>query len=155
MNFELRPETEDDVEFLARLYASTRAEEVAQTGWSAEQQRHFLRSQFDAQRAHYRAHYADSSFDVIEVNGESAGRLYLQKKPDDYRIVDIALLPDYRGSGIGSSLLRQIMQEAGERGLPVSIHVENNNPAMSLYRRLGFRKIDDNGVYHLMEWRQD
>lgn len=152
---ELVVETGADREFLVRLYASTRHEELAPLAWSDEQKAEFLRAQFEAQDLHYREHYADTERRVIRVDGKRAGRLYLQVRDDEHRIVDIALLPAYRGRGIGSELLARLLADARAAGKPVRIHVEKNNPAYRLYRRLGFRKIGDKGVYDLLEWRSD
>lgn len=152
--FTLRPEEEADYEFLAELYASTRREEVAQVPWSDEEREAFLRWQFESQYRHYRQHYPACEFLVIEREdeGRPIGRLYVDRREDQIRLVDIALLPEHRGTGLGTALLRTLLDEGRERGLPVSIHVEYNNPALRLYRRLGFRHVDSNGVYYLMEW---
>src|ERR1700709_669972 len=99
------PVADDALPFLARLYASTRAEELAVTDWSDAQKAAFLQSQFDAQHAHYRKHYSRSDFFVIEHAGKAVGRLYLARWKAEHRIVDIALLPEHRGKGLGSALL--------------------------------------------------
>lgn len=148
----LRPEREDDLPYLRALYASTRETELAPLDWPPEQKRAFLDQQFDAQRRHYREHFPDTAFDVIEVDGEWAGRLYVHRRRAEIRLVDIALLPKWRGMGFGSRLLRGLMAEARGEGLPLRIHVEKQNPAYRLYRRLGFRAIEDKGVYDLLEW---
>ena len=109
--------------------------------------------QFDAQHAHYQEHYPGAAFDVILVDGQPAGRLYVAREDDEIRIVDIALLPEYRNRGIGTRLLRGLQSEAAAAGKPLSIHVERFNPALRLYERLGFRQIEDQGVYLFMEWR--
>jgi ribosomal protein S18 acetylase RimI-like enzyme len=96
--------------------------------------------------------FAGAAFDVILLDGESIGRLYVDRRPDEIRIIDIALLPEYRNRGIGSRLITALLAEGTAAGLPVRIHVEQYNPAMRLYNRLGFQKIDERGVYHLMEW---
>jgi ribosomal protein S18 acetylase RimI-like enzyme len=149
----LRPVNAADEPFLSRLYASTRTEELAPVPWSEEQKRAFLEMQFQAQTAHYTKHYRGGDFLVIENDAEPIGRLYIYRQPADIRIVDIALLPAHRGAGIGTRLLRDILSEGKSTGRSVSIHVEDFNPAMRLYERLGFRHIDTHGVYHLMEWR--
>ena len=151
----LRPISDADLPFLERVYASTRTEELAQTDWDDGQKAAFLGFQFRAQHAHYTTHYAGAEFLVIERGGASVGRLYLHWRADDLRIVDIALLPDARGHGTGESLLRALLDAATARGHGVSIHVEQMNPAMRLYTRLGFRKAGEHGIYHLMEWRPD
>lgn len=152
----LRPETEQDLEFLYHLYASTRADEMALLDWTEEEKEAFLRMQFSAQRGYFREHYRETRFDVIEREGEAIGRLYVARWPDDIRVVDIALMPEHRGQGLGGRLMRALLDEAAAAGKSVSIHVEFYNPALHLYERLGFHaKGEDNGVYRLMEWRGD
>jgi GNAT superfamily N-acetyltransferase len=148
-----RPATEDDLPVLAQSYFSTRVEEVAQTGWPVEQQHGFLVQQFEAQHRHYRDHYPGAEWLVIERAGTPVGRLYLDEWETEFRLIDIALLPDARGGGIGKALLEDVMEGAAAKGKSVSIHVERMNPAMRLYLRLGFAKVDEHGVYDLMEWR--
>ena len=134
------------------MYASTREEELAITGWSREQKDAFLEMQFNAQHTHYRTHYQDTTWDLILVDGEAAGRLYVARWPEQIRIVDIALLPQFRGRGIATGLIRELFEEADASGRPVRIHVEVNNPAQVLYQRLGFRPIAESGVY--LEWER-
>lgn len=151
-NIGFRPITEGDLPFLGRVYASTREEELSVTGWTPDTIRAFLASQFQAQHRYYREQFASASYQVILVDGREAGRLYIDRRESEIRIIDIALLPEFRGRGIGSHILGRILDEASRAGKPVRIHVEMSNPAMSLYQRLGFRKIDEHGLYHLMEW---
>jgi ribosomal protein S18 acetylase RimI-like enzyme len=142
-----------DAEFLYRVYASTRYEELAPTGWSAEQTEAFLRSQFGLQHRHYRLHYPLARFDIVQVRGEPVGRLYVDRGRKDVRILDIALLPEFRRRGRGRSLLEAVLAEAGRRGQSVCLHVERSNPARGLYSRLGFEIVDDRGsVYLEMHW---
>jgi ribosomal protein S18 acetylase RimI-like enzyme len=110
----------------------------------------FLEQQFSAQDAYYREHYTDTSYDVILAGEERAGRLYVARWEDEIRIVDIALLPDFRGRGLGTALLERLIAEADAAGKPLSIHVEMNNPARPLYERLGFVEAGEFGVYVLM-----
>lgn len=149
---QLRPVTAADNDFLFELYASTRAAEMAQVDWSDAQVREFLQMQFRAQSAHYDEHFADASFDIIELRGTPIGRLYVTELDDEIRIIDIALLPGHQGRGIGGAYLRSIIDRAAESGRSVGIHVERNNPAMKLYERLGFERIRDHGVYWFMRW---
>ncbi len=151
----LRSITNQDDEFLCRVYASTRAEELAPVPWTPEEKNAFLRMQFNAQTKSYTENYRGAQFQIILVDGAPAGRLYVARWKKEIRIIDIALLPEYRNRGIGSQLLRDLLAEGQARGLPVTIHVERNNPALRLYTRLGFRPIQDKGVYLLMEWTRD
>src|SRR4051812_8025925 len=135
----LRPVEEDDREFLVDLYDSVRALELEQLPWDEAAKRAFVEQQFAAQDAHYRQHYPGATLDVIELQGERAGRLYVFRGPGDIRIMDIALAPAYRGRGIGGGLLRGLVEESRRTARKLSIHVEIGNPARRLYERLGFR----------------
>lgn len=149
----LRPAGPADAEFLYRVYAHTRYEELAPAGWPPEQVEAFLRMQFRAQDYHYHTYFPATAFDVVLWAGEPAGRLYVDRRPDEIRVVDVALLPEYRGRGAGSALFAALFAEATTTGRPVRISVEANNPARRLYDRLGFVAVDTTGpVYHLMEW---
>lgn len=151
MNVALRPVEPGDEEFLYRVYASTREAELAQTGWDETQRAAFLRMQFDAQSSHYEEHYGGAEFSVILFDGTPVGRLYVARWREEIRIVDIALLPEHRGMGIGTRLLRGLVSESETSGMHLSIHVERFNPALRFYERLGFRVTADKGVYLLME----
>lgn len=152
MGLVLRPMTEADMGFLSALYASTRNEELAQLPWDAAQKRNFLDMQFHAQHAHYQAHYPDACWLVLELGQDLAGRLYIEEWPSELRIIDIALTPEFRGRGLGKALLGDILEKAEAARKAVGIHVEKANPAMRLYHRLGFRTIEDKGVYDLLRW---
>ncbi len=148
----LRPVTPDDHELLYRIYASTREDEMAQVDWTREQIEDFLRFQFEAQHKYYMDQFPDAAFDLVLDDGEPVGRLYIDRRDDEIRLIDIALLPEHRGAGLGGRLMKRILDEGTAAGKLVRIHVEQFNPAMRLYRRLGFEKIEEQGVYHLMEW---
>jgi len=151
----LRAIVPDDRAFLTRLYASTREEELAPVPWPREQKDAFLLMQFHAQHTHYQQHYANASFDLILQNETPIGRFYVSRTPDDVRIIDISLIPESRGQGIGSTLLHRLQSEARATGATVSIHVERMNPALRLYDRLGFRLREDRGIYLFLDWRAE
>jgi ribosomal protein S18 acetylase RimI-like enzyme len=119
--------------------------------WDDTQKAVFLRQQFDAQDAWWQENYAAASFDVIVVDGEPAGRLYVHRGRSEIRIVDIALLPEHRGNGIGTRLLEDLLAEGDAEAKSVTIHVERMNPALRLYERLGFELAEDKGVYLFLE----
>ena len=150
--FTTRSISEKDLPFLKNLYHTTRQAEMDLVDWSDHDKREFLEMQFKAQHQHYQQYYPNATFDIIENSGEPIGRLYLDRREDEIRIVDIALLPQHCNLGIGSFFLKKIIAEAESKGVVVRIHVENFNPAIRLYERLQFNHIDTNGVYHLMEW---
>lgn len=152
--FALRTEVDADIPFLRRLYISTRWEELAPViDWTVAQKIAFLESQFALQRHHYRKYYGASEFAVIEKNGGPAGRIYIDRQDSLLAVVDIALLPEYRGQGAGTALMQAVCAEARAAGKKVSICVEKFNPAQNLYRRLGFREVADEGIHWIMEWR--
>jgi ribosomal protein S18 acetylase RimI-like enzyme len=126
---------------------------LALVGWTEEEKADFLRMQFEAQHTYYQQMFPDASFQLILREDTPIGRLYIDRRSDEIRIVDIALLPEHRDRGIGSAIMRDILAEGKAQGLPVRIHVERNNPALRLYRRMGFKKIGETGVYLLMERR--
>jgi ribosomal protein S18 acetylase RimI-like enzyme len=144
--------TDADLGFVAGLYASTRAEELAPTGWPPEAKLAFLLQQHDAQHRHYRNVYDGAEWLIVEQESHAIGRLYRVIWPAEIRIIDISLVPEARGRGIGAAILRDIQAEAEALGRSVTIHVEKNNPARSLYERLGFGVVEDKGVYDLMKW---
>ena len=147
----LRPTTPGDDAFLRRVYAGVREEELSVVTWTEAQRDAFLAQQFEAQDAYYREHYHPATFDVIELDGEPVGRLYVARWEDEIRIVDISLVPEHRGRGIGTALIRALLDEAAAAGKRLSIHVEVHNRARRLYERLGFLAVAENGIYLLME----
>jgi GNAT superfamily N-acetyltransferase len=148
----LRPATDDDYDFMRQLYAATRAEEMERFPFGDAEKRAFLDQQFAAQFEHYRVHYPTCERNIIERAGVPIGRLWVDEWRDQIRLVDIALMPDARGAGVGSRLLHEVLDRGAKAGKPVTIHVEAFNPALRLYKRLGFEQVDTNGVYLLMRW---
>lgn len=147
----LRPEEGKDEEFLRQLYASTRAEEMAATGWTQPEIDQFLNMQFDLQHKQYVQNYVNATFSIILYEKNRAGRLYVARGREEIRIIDIALLPKFRRLGIGSRLMKDLIAEANKKQVSLSLHVEYNNPALALYERLGFIKGELRGVYFFME----
>lgn len=146
-----RPVAEGDLPFLKRVYRSTREDELQLTGWDEAFKETFIDQQFTAQHQYYREAYHDASFQVILLDGKEAGRLYVWESDRQIRIVDIALLPEFRNQGIGTTILRGLITKADISGRILSIHVEAYNPALNLYKRLGFIQKDQTGIYFYME----
>lgn len=151
--FHLRPARKDDLPFLRALYASTRKEELAVVPWSDAMRSAFIAQQFALQHRHYLMHYRDADFLVIEHGSSPVGRFYLHPGADDLLVIDISLLPEFRGAGIGSALLRHAQGYAQEHSLGVQLHVMHSNlAARRLYLRLGFTEAADEGSHLLMRW---
>ncbi len=140
----LRPITDEDDAFLLSLYVAVRAPEFAVLGLPEDQLTAFLSSQYRLQTHHYTTHYDTSRFAIVTVEDQPAGRL-LVEYGDEVRVVDISLMPPWRGQGLGTALLEDVLDQAKSAGHAVSLHVEERNPARRLYERLGF---SDTGERH-------
>jgi ribosomal protein S18 acetylase RimI-like enzyme len=149
----LRPVEPGDEPFLRALYASTRADELAALGWSPAQMEAFLEVQFRAREQQYRSQFAGAGDDLVLVEGEPAGRLYVERREFLIRVVDIAIAPAFRGRGAGTALLAGVIAEASAAGKVVELQVEVSNPALRLYRRLGFVQTAAAAPYLRMQWR--
>ena len=138
--FFLRAAGPPDQGFLLRLYASTREAELARTGWNGAQRDEFLRGQFEARRADYRHRFPGAEDAIIVVEGADAGAWTVWKSPGEIRLVNIELLPSFRGRGVGSALIRGLLAESVAKGTPLGLSVhESNRDAQRLYQRIGFR----------------
>lgn len=158
MDWALRPATAADDDFLQRVYAGTRADELALTGWHAAQREDFVALQYRAQAVHYQAHWPAAHRSVIVAwqggVAQDAGRLWLDQRADTIHVLDIALLAAFRGQGIGSRCLQSLMQQAATSDRALTIYVEAGNPARRLYDRLGFVPAGPpQGVHQHMAWR--
>lgn len=149
----LRPYTLDDIPFMQTLYASTRKDELAMTNFTEQEKLNFISQQFKAQISHYTQNYCTEAFNIVELDNISIGRLFVDYWEQEIRIVDIALMPEYRNTGLGTYFFHQLFEQAKASRKSVTIHVEHNNPAKRLYERLGFvLKTQTNDIYLLMEW---
>jgi ribosomal protein S18 acetylase RimI-like enzyme len=120
--------------------------------WTSDQQQAFIRSQFAAQQDHYAQKYPAASHDIIVSDNRQVGRLYVARLDHEIRIVDITVLPGERSAGIGSHLIRQLLAEAERTGRAVRIYVEEFNPSLHLFERLGFSPTEQQGFHLLMQW---
>jgi ribosomal protein S18 acetylase RimI-like enzyme len=149
----LHPIRPEDEGFLFEVYASTRLEELVALGWNEAQREAFLKMQFRAQHQSYLAQFPTADFTIIQHRGVPIGRLYIERRADEMRGIDIALLPEYRRAGLGTAIVQSLLAEATSEGKPFRIHVAKLNRAQRLYERLGFTTLDDDGAYRFMEWR--
>lgn len=151
---ELRPVSASDDQFLVAIYASTRENELAQAQWVEGQKEMFIRWQFDLQRREYDARFPDAAYHIIVVDQQPAGRIWVGSDDEQIRLLDIALLPEFQKRGVGTALLRRLMDVAAKKGkvLRHMVFVLNND-GKRFYERLGFVTIEDLGAYQHMEWR--
>ncbi len=148
----LRPETPSDEAFLARLFAETRAVEVASLPGGEAMRATFLHLQFLAQRAGHRAHHPHAERSIVVVDGQPAGKLIVDRAGTVTVLVDVALLPEHRGRGVGGALIGALLTEAQAAGRTVRLHVVRTSPAARLYERLGFLPAGGDEMYAAMEW---
>ncbi|SRR6266481_10055303 len=152
MEISVRPFRPEDKEVLFAIYAGTRQEEIAPWGWSAPQQETFLRMQFGAQSKWYEAAYSGAEHQIICAGERPIGRILVQRDAGSLLLVDIALLREFRGQGIGTRFLRELLEQADRGRVPVRLHVQKTNGgAFRLYQRLGFLKTGEDEIYWQME----
>lgn len=151
----LRSTMPEDHEFLFALYASTRDEEMNLWGWDDNQKRTFLEMQFRAQSQQYGACYPEADSSIILLDDRAVGRLLIDRTLPDITLVEIALLPDYRNRGIGTTLINSLLKEATVAQKNVALHVLRGSAAARLYERLGFTMVDEDGVYLEMKRTPD
>lgn len=150
-----RPMNDEDLPFIAALYASTRTEELEPTGWPEELKQAFLEQQHRAQHHHYQGHYPGAEWLIVEKDGERIGRIYIHERESEIRLIDIALLPAHRRAGIGGAMIGDLLERAGELGKSISLHVEPNNPVRPFYVRVGFESLGLHGAYEAMVWKPE
>lgn len=170
----LRMETVADLDFQVALYTSVRWQELAPVDWPDAAKRDFLAQQAKLQHAHYLQHYPGAELlvitaaiaavsadpgdaenrwvDVSAPERQCIGRIYLRRGKAEIRLMDIALLPHYRGHGIGRCLITTLQSEGATLGSDITLHVEPTNPAQRLYQRMGFTLIEQRGVYDFLGW---
>jgi ribosomal protein S18 acetylase RimI-like enzyme len=155
LSIKLRAEEPADAPFLLEVYASTRQEELEATGWPAAMREQFVRMQGNAQQQGYRASYPRAEFAIILRGEEPVGRMVVNRAEDEILLVDIALLPTHCGRGIGTALLRKLLDEAAATAKPVRLSVIRGQRASRLYQRLGFEKTGETEIRDQLEWRHD
>ena len=156
MGISLRPIDPKDRQTLLAIYGGTRTDELALTSWTDDQKAAFVLMQFDAQERHYLQHYPESQCQMIVHHGEAVGRLWVDRRADSLHVLDISVLANARGLGIGTQCFATLMQEASARAVPLTIYVELQNRARGLYERLGFEAAGPpQGIYQYMCWQPE
>jgi ribosomal protein S18 acetylase RimI-like enzyme len=139
--FQLRPASVEDYDFLYALQRATYRDYVIQTWgrWDEAWQQDYFRSHFDPAQEQ-----------IIVVDGQDAGALSVDRRPDELFLANIQILPAYQNRGLGTALIRQLLTEAQARGVPLALHVLRVNPARWLYERLGFRVVEETPTHFVM-----
>ena len=152
----VRPVRPDDEAFLLFVYDSSRAQELAQVQWQYGQREAFVKWQFDLQRREYDGRYPDAEYDVILVNDERAGRIWISRDAEEIHLLDIVVLPEFQKRGVGGALLNSLIDEAKQSSKALRHYVfVMNADALRFYERLGFVVIEEIGAYKHMEWKSE
>lgn len=149
----LRAARPGDAPLLHRIYASTRADELALVAWPDAVKDAFLTQQREARDADYARRHPRAERLIVEDADGPVGSLWIDRGEDGLVLLDIALLPEHRGRGVGGMLLEDLQREAAQRGVPLMLQVAATNRASDLYLRLGFRDVGGDEVYRQLEWR--
>jgi ribosomal protein S18 acetylase RimI-like enzyme len=145
-----------DREFLRTLFGTTRLDAVFLATWPPAERTAFLDSQFALQDIHYRRFHPEADFLIVKRRGAPIGRMILDRGHVEWRVVDIGFLPEARGGGLGTALLRAVQDAAAHAGAArVNLHVETGNRARALYARLGFIATDRTETHLAMAWSAD
>jgi len=148
----VRPVQPDDAPFLLDLYASTREAELALVPWTAEQREAFVSAQFAAQQDHYQKKYPDAIHEIFLADERPIGHLHVAQLEDEIRIIDFTVKTERRNAGVGSFQLRRILDQAETAGKVVRIYVEDFNPSLRFFERMGFQPVATEGMHLLLEW---
>jgi ribosomal protein S18 acetylase RimI-like enzyme len=150
----LRAVQPEDEDFLLRVYAASRADEMALVDWDETQKLSFLRSQFEAQAAQYHGRFPDAEYSIILYGERPVGRFWIGRTPEQIRLLDIAILPEFQNRGVGAALLKSLVAESEATAKPLRHMVfKLNTAALRFYERFGFAPIEDVGAYIHMERR--
>lgn len=152
MIIKFRPITLADHAFLKIAYRSTREQELSVSRLTTDQKNQFIEFQFNAQHAHYTNEFKGAEFNIITVNNVNAGRLYVWETTDEIRLIDIILLPKYRGKGIGSRILKNLIKNSEESGKVLNLHVLKTNTASRFYTKLGFTVNEEKESHYFMSY---
>jgi ribosomal protein S18 acetylase RimI-like enzyme len=154
IGFNQRLEQPSDDAFLFALFCQSRGPGENFAFLEPALREQLMRQQFIGQSAGYRAQYPNARFEILEQDQQTIGRVVVDETFEAMTIVDLALLPEWRGRGIGSYAINTILAEAREARKPVFLCVfASNTDALRLYRRLGFEICSASEIDICMEWR--
>ena len=125
-----RPATLDDLPFLMRLRKLTMREHLERAGERLDDDWHHQRVM---------AHF--DSANIVCLDGIPVGLFKHYRTREEWKLVQIQLLPEHQGQGLGERLVRSLLDDARQAGLPVTLSVLRGSPARRLYERLGFEEI--------------
>lgn len=149
----LRPEQNEDDAFRFALFCQSRSTDLALLPIEPAAYEQLMRFQYRAQTVGYRGNFPSARFDIIELDGAPIGRIVVDRSGDHIEIVDWAIAPQLRGRGVGTAILRAVMEEARQASRQIRLKVvSNNDAAVRLYLRLGFEPIATIPFYTELAW---
>jgi RimJ/RimL family protein N-acetyltransferase len=149
----LRPVEAADLPLLLALYGSARAAELALVPWNDAQRRAFIQHQFNAQTAFYQSEYPHAVHSILLCDGEPCGRVYIDRRPHEIRMLDVSWLATESAEDAGRQLMADLQAEAQSAGLPLNLHLEPLSTLRACFERLGFVKVTESDTHALYEWR--
>ena len=150
----LRPERPEDQIFRFQLFCDSRGPEWSRVALPRPVFNQIMDHQFDAQTRTYAQRFPAARFDIAELDGRRIGRIVVNRPGDHVHIIDQAVIPERRGQGLGTAMMRFLMDEATVLNQPVRLKLaSDNDPSWKLYDRLGFRQVAEHNAYIEMEWR--
>ena len=133
----LRLATEADQPFLRRLFHECRFDEFAALG--NETATRLLASQFEIQDRSYRARFDVGGSNIITVDDLPVGRIWVHCDQTEWLLVDLAILPENRNTGLGTIFVQDLIAQAQQNDATVRLEVlADNIGAQRLYFRHGF-----------------
>jgi len=148
----LRPASEDDRDFLLVLYKSSRGDDLRGLGWDEARIDEFLGMQYEAHQNFLVTDHPNLQDQIVLSYGEPVGHLAIEQRPDEIRLVDMALLPSHRQRGTGTLLIQELQTQAAAAKRPLRLQVIRFNRAVELFEHLGFRRTSETGSHFQMEW---
>lgn len=132
--YSLRQAVDADYDFLYDLNRLTLREYIEPLwGWHEEWQEDYFRAKFDA-----------AARQIVMVDGQDAGVIVVEERPEELYLGLIELLPEVQGQGIGTTLINRLKAQAHQTNRPLALHVlKTNQPARRLYERLGFQVVEE------------
>jgi ribosomal protein S18 acetylase RimI-like enzyme len=150
----LRPERDDDRAFRYQLFCQSRPPEWDMVQLDPQVREALMRHQFEAQRVGYLTQFPKARFDIIELDSQPIGRIVVDRPADMMHLIDQAIVPAWRNKGLGTTIMRTLMDEARDRAVPLRLMVgSSNDPSLRLYLRLGFVPIASTPMYIELEWK--
>lgn len=104
----------------------------------------------DVQRSYHSKAWQQQKPDIITYDGRLIGTIATSESEDCIEVGQFFILPEYQNKGIGTYLLKSILDRADQLGKNVTLKFLKNNPVKSLYVRNGFRIVDTDQILHYM-----